>query len=70
LRAHFAELAKDCLIQPHHPPINICGGYKFPDAPAIELTSPAPADIDGVPSVQIADDLAIPESLRRAGGER
>ena len=23
LKAHFAKLAKDCLIQPHHPPINI-----------------------------------------------
>jgi hypothetical protein len=29
------------LIQPHHPPVNIIGGYKFPDAPVIDL-SPAP----------------------------
>jgi hypothetical protein len=35
LKAHFAKLAKECLIQPHHPPVNIVGGYRFADAPAI-----------------------------------
>ena len=25
------------LIQPHHPPINILGGYKFPNAPDVKL---------------------------------
>ena len=25
------------LIQPHHPPVNIVGGYKFPGAPDVEL---------------------------------
>jgi hypothetical protein len=77
LRAHFAELAKGCLILPHHPPVNILGGYKFPGAPAVDL-SPAAALSDGIrsdwkpcsPASPIADDLAIPEFLRRAGGGR
>jgi hypothetical protein len=33
LKKHFAELAKQCLIQPHRPPVNVLGGYRFPDAP-------------------------------------
>jgi hypothetical protein len=28
-------------IQPHHPPVNILGGYKFPAAPDIDLGAPA-----------------------------
>jgi hypothetical protein len=43
LREHFRELAKQCLIQPHHPPVNVLGGYRFPGAPTIDL-SPLPAD--------------------------
>jgi hypothetical protein len=34
LKTRFAKLANQCLIQPHHPPVNIVGGYRFPDAPA------------------------------------
>jgi hypothetical protein len=72
LREHFRELAKQCLIQPHHPPVNVLGGYRFPDAPSIDL-SPLPAD-DTVkrsdwkpcaPIVAIADDLSIPDFLKR-----
>jgi hypothetical protein len=37
LRKHFAEQAADCLIQPHHPPVNVLGGYRFPEAPAIDV---------------------------------
>ena len=25
------------LLQPHHPPVNILGGYRFPDAPEVKL---------------------------------
>jgi hypothetical protein len=73
LRQHFRELAKQCLIQPHHPPVNVLGGYRFPDAPTIDL-SPLPTD-DTVkrsdwkpcaPIVAIADDLSIPDFLKRA----
>jgi len=40
LKAHFAAKAKGCLIQPRHPPINILGRYKFPGAPAVDLSQP------------------------------
>ena len=62
-----------CLIQPHHPPVNILGGYKFPDAPIIDL-SPLPAMVDGVQSDWKAclpsdhatlPDLSIPDFLKR-----
>jgi hypothetical protein len=36
LKAHFAEKAKDCLIQPNHMPLNIQGGYQ-PKRRALKL---------------------------------
>jgi hypothetical protein len=72
LKKHFAELAKQCLIQPHHPPVNVLGGYRFPDAPAIDLsplpTNDTPMRLDWracLPIVPIADDLSIPDFLNR-----
>jgi hypothetical protein len=72
LRAHFRELAEQCLIQPHHPPADVLGGYRFPGAPTIDL-SPLPADdtlkrsswTPCAPSVPVADDLSIPDFLKR-----
>jgi len=29
-------------IKRHHPPVNIVGGYRFPDAPNIDVSSTAP----------------------------
>jgi hypothetical protein len=61
-----------CLIQRHDPPVNILGGYKFPDAPKIDLDSPIakapppPKAIAG--DLIIPDDLSIPKFLRRNGG--
>jgi hypothetical protein len=56
LRAHFAKLAKDCLIQPHRPPINILGSNKewkdrtgnavFADVTGLDL-SPLPVAAGG-----------------------
>src|SRR5215831_6105510 len=31
LKAHFRAQAAKCVIRPHHPPVNILGGYQFPD---------------------------------------
>jgi hypothetical protein len=45
------------LIGPGDAPVNILGGYKFPDAPKIELTDFR--DSHGIP-----DDLSIPEFLK------
>jgi hypothetical protein len=78
LKAHFARLAKDCLIQPHHPPVNILGGHRFPDAPAIDMSATTPREsgffgsLDPPPGglqVLARDmhaDLSIPDFLLRA----
>ena len=36
-RPHWRKHNAKALIQPHHPPVNILGGYKFPDAPDVKL---------------------------------
>jgi hypothetical protein len=50
------------VVKRHHPPVNILRGYKFPDAPAIDLWPPAsPAASEPMPIV--GDGLDIPEFL-------
>ncbi len=61
LRDHFRKQAAKCLL--HNAPVNILGGYRFPDAPAIELKSPAP---NVAHAHHLPDDLSIPDFLRRA----
>ena len=57
-------------IQPHHPPVNILGGYKFPAVPDIDLGAPAKSPTlnrppDSNPQLaQVPDDLSIPAFLR------
>jgi len=48
------------------PPVNLLGGYKFPNAPDVELTSPAePAPVRVADSSHaISDDLSIPDFLK------
>jgi hypothetical protein len=66
LRAHFREKAAECLIQPHHLPVNVLGGYKFPDAPVVDLGVPtAPEARKPTPPMLIGDPLEIPNFLRR-----
>jgi hypothetical protein len=72
LREHFGKQA--CLIGPHDSPVNIVGWYKFPNAPAIDLSfndAPAPMTIEQQTRLagllkQIPPDLSIPDWLRRA----
>jgi hypothetical protein len=71
LKAHFAKQAKECLIQPHHPPVNIVGGYRFPAAPAVDLSPVKPASFKSAPVEITGDGLDIPKFLRwnrRHGG--
>jgi hypothetical protein len=73
LREHFRKLADQCLIQPHHSPVNILGGYRFPNAPAVDLSPlpsiddrPIPSDWKPcVPSALIVGDHSVPDFLRR-----
>jgi len=62
--------ARRALIKRHHSPVNILGGYRFPNAPAIDLIPP-PATDWAVPSRWIpttgagADVPDVPDFLRR-----
>jgi hypothetical protein len=78
LRRHLVELAKKATFQRKTAPLNVIGGYRFPNAPAVDL-SPLPDRDDQIkrsdwkpcsPSSPIAEGLTIPEFLRRAGGGR
>ena len=57
------------LIKRHSPPVNIVGGYKFPNAPAIDLVprpnQPTPAQLQRLLLSQIPHDLSIPPFLCR-----
>jgi len=69
-RANAQHWREHCLIKPHHPPVNVVGGYKFPDAPVVDL-APVPVSIEPQTSApnphraQIPDDLSIPPFLKR-----
>jgi hypothetical protein len=52
------------VIKCHHPPGNILGGYKFPDAPVIDLRPPA-SPAASAPMPIVGDGLDIPEFLLR-----
>ena len=59
-----------CLIKRHDPPVNILGGYRFPNAPVMDLgpIEPEPKADVRVPSpplVPTDDPLSIPDFLRR-----
>jgi hypothetical protein len=63
---------KGCRIKYGNSPINITGGYKFPDAPAVDLVPHPAVDLVPHPTVthsphlaEIPDDLSIPSFLRR-----
>jgi hypothetical protein len=68
-----AAAEERCPLKRHHPPVNILGGYRFPDPPQIDLgssisespitrRSPAPS---AAGDLTIPDDLSIPAFLRR-----
>lgn len=62
---HWREAGAGALISRIDPPINLLGGYKFPNAPDVDLTSPAaPAAAATVSSHTFSDDLSIPNFLK------
>jgi hypothetical protein len=52
------------VIKRHQPPVNILGGYKFPDAPAVDLC-PLASPAASAPKPIVGDGLDIPEFLLR-----
>jgi len=65
LKAHFREQAAKCLIQPHHPPVNILGGYKFPDAPDVKLREEKKPRFSSTAFPKPDANLDIPDFLKR-----
>jgi hypothetical protein len=50
-RDRWSEAGKGALIQRHHTPVNIVGGYKFPNAPKIEIAPQRCADVRLTPNL-------------------
>ena len=65
------QAARKAQIKRHHPPVNLLGGYRFPDAPQLDL-SPLPEPSSWAvtsrwePSATATDCPGIPEFLRRS----
>jgi len=55
-----------CLIKRHDPPVNVVGGYKFPNAPAVDLTPPSRLPQSNELLFQTPLDLSIPAFLKRS----
>jgi hypothetical protein len=66
-RAHWREAGAAALIQKHHAPVNVIGGFKFANAPVIDLgTVPtASSEPTPLPASTEGDGLDIPDFLVR-----
>jgi hypothetical protein len=53
------------LIQRHHPPVNILGGYKFPDAPDVQLRAEKKLGVSETAFPEPGANLDIPDFLKR-----
>ena len=67
-RQHWRAASTAALIQRDTMPVNIVGGYKFPNAPQIELTAGDPQSPPHNPAVAIADSDDLPAFLDRRLG--
>jgi len=67
LKRHFAELSRKAIFQGRTPPLNLLGGYKFHEAPKVDLRPTASREEIKLPATAqpITDDLSIPALLRR-----
>jgi hypothetical protein len=65
LREHFRRLGAKAQIQRHHAPANALGGYRFPDAPEIDLSPIATAAPAPTARAVVGDGLDIPGFLLR-----
>jgi hypothetical protein len=43
-RGHWRDAGNAAAIQHHHAPVNVVGGYKFPDAPAVDIMISKPTE--------------------------
>jgi hypothetical protein len=70
-RRHWVKAGAAALIQKHHAPGNIVSGYRFADAPQIELTTGTDLHSDWSPPLAPtnSDQLDIPDFLTRTQPE-
>jgi hypothetical protein len=64
-RAYSREHSAKALIQPHHPPVNILGGYKFPNAPDVKLREEKKPRFSLTAFPKSDANLDIPDFLKR-----
>ena len=69
-RRHWSEAGAEALIQRHHAPVNVIGGFKFPETPQIEIApiGKVSPQIPGPVLVDVGnggDPLEIPAFLKR-----
>jgi hypothetical protein len=73
LKHRFADVGERAIFQRHTAPLNVLGSYRFPDAPTVDLLG-RPDEVAEIrdsdchpvsPAQPIADDLSIPDFLRR-----
>ena len=67
-RQHWRAAGTAALIQRDTMPVNIVGGYKFPNAPQIELTAGDPQSPSHNPTLSVADSDDLPVFLDRGVG--
>jgi hypothetical protein len=68
-RRHWAQAGAAALMQRHHAPVNVVGGYKFPDAAEIEIAPSGNVSTSTPISGSVitdGDTLDIPEFLKRS----
>ena len=63
-RKFWRDAGANALFQRDTPPVNVIAGYRFPDAPVIDLGKPRPVS-DPIQVPVDSDPLAIPHFLRR-----
>jgi hypothetical protein len=71
-RVHWRNAGETAQIKPRHHPVNVVGGFQFPDAPKIEIASPIGAEVrsqQAPPPVITTDSdpLTLPHFLARTG---
>jgi hypothetical protein len=64
-RVHWRRHNAKALIQPHHPPVNILGGYKFSNAPDVKLREEEKPRFSQPACTKQDTNLDIPDFLKR-----
>ena len=64
-RPYWRKHSAKALIQRHYPPVNVLGGYKFPNAPNAKLREEKKSRLSPTAFPEPDTDLHIPDFLKR-----